>query len=615
MPHELMAMRNRLGTVLLPTMLAMLLLACTRSAGATPTAAKGTASEGDRAPAPPAPKGTTAPTAESSGPFALPDDPVAAADAGLPSHSFEHDGLQRSYRLIVPASYEPGQPAPLVLALHGGGGTGLQMCTLQGGIQELAEEERFLVVCPDAVENHWNDGRANQRYRSQAEDLDDVGFLLALIDRLSAEYSLDPARTYVTGASNGGMMTHRMACEASDRFAAAAIVIANKPARIDCSPARPISILVMNGTEDPLMPYQGGQVHFYQQQLGEVLSTDETVSLWAELNDCAPPPHSELLPDRAPFDGTRVRLVTHADCTEATQVLLYSIEGGGHTWPGGAQYAPRLVIGRVSRDLAANQVIWDFFASSTRLAVAQSATPAPLIDTPAPGPTPTLLSGPAPALPHMSVEYVMHGDRSLPWVALTFDVGQAPDKPAGFDYDIVEALLEYRAPATFFLGGDWMRTHVAETRLLDSQPLFELGNHSWSHPDMRELDEPQMHAEVKLTQDLMYRITGHQTRLFRFPSGWHNDLALSVVAWQGLYTIQWDVVIADPVPDNTADNILKLVQERTQNGSIVVMHANGRGWHTAEALPLIVAYLRGEGYCLVTVSQMVGLEPAPPDEC
>jgi peptidoglycan/xylan/chitin deacetylase (PgdA/CDA1 family) len=209
------------------------------------------------------------------------------------------------------------------------------------------------------------------------------------------------------------------------------------------------------------------------------------------------------------------------------------------------------------------------------------------------------------------VEFITSGDRSKPYVALTFDVGQAPQAPAGFDTGIYQALLEYEAPATFFLGGVWMRTHISETRALDAVPFFELGNHSWSHPDMRDLTEAQMTFEVLRTQDMMYQITGHQTLLFRLPSGLYNDLALSVIAWHGLYTIQWDVVTADPVPDNDAENILRLVQERVQNGSIIVMHGNGRGWHTAEALPMMIEYLRGEGYCLVRVSQIMGLEPAP----
>lgn len=249
-------------------------------------------------------------------------------------------------------------------------------------------------------------------------------------------------------------------------------------------------------------------------------------------------------------------------------------------------------------------------ASPTRPPSGSSSTSTPAT----PAATPTLLSGRVPTLPRLGVHFITHGDRALPFVALTFDVGQTPDNPAGFDTGIVAALVEHEAPATFFLGGDWMRTHIAETRTLDGIPLFELGNHSWSHSDMRELSEAQLSAEVVRTQNMMYQITGHQTVLFRYPSGWYNDLALSVVAYHGLYSIQWDVVTADPVPDNTAENILKLVTQRVDRGSIIVMHANGRGWHTAEALPLIIEYLRGEGLCLVRISQLIGLEP-PPEEC
>jgi len=131
---------------------------------------------------------------------------------------------------------------------------------------------------------------------------------------------------------------------------------------------------------------------------------------------------------------------------------------------------------------------------------------------------------------------------------------------------------------------------------------------------MRELTEAEISAEVLKTQDIMYQLTGEQPRLFRMPSGFYNDLVLSVIAWHGLYTIQWDVVTADPVPDNTAENMLEIVTDRVQNGSIIIMHANGRGWHTAEALPLIIEYLRGEGYTLVTISQLIGLDPTPQEQ-
>jgi len=235
-----------------------------------------------------------------------------------------------------------------------------------------------------------------------------------------------------------------------------------------------------------------------------------------------------------------------------------------------------------------------------------SATALPSI-TPTASPRPNV----APTLPHADVALIRNGDRDRPYVALTFDLCQRPDLPAGFDAAIVEALEDADAPATFFLGGDWMRTHPEETLVLANNPQFELGNHSWSHPDMRALEEVDISREILMTQDILYRLTGRQARLFRLPAGLSNDLVLSVVAWNGLTTIQWDADTADPVFTNDADNINKLVRERVQNGSIVLMHANGRGWHTAEALPGIISYLRSSGYTLVTVSQLIGTDPPP----
>lgn len=289
---------------------------------------------------------------------------IAQPSPDLEIQTIAHEGLERTYRMIVPSGYNPAEPIPLVLSLHGGGANSGQVCTLPGGVQELAEPEGFLVVCPDAVEENWNDGRGNDQYRSQAEDLDDVGFLLALLDRLAAEYHLDPERIYIVGASNGGMMTLRMACEAGGTFAAAAVVIASIPAELECSPQKPIPILFINGTEDPLMPFEGGQVHFYRRELGEVLSTAETVAFWVGANGCDPTPQSELLPDLDPEDGTRIKLDAYSGCADGVRVRLYTVEGGGHTWPGGSQYVPETIIGRVSHDLKANEAIWEFFETS-----------------------------------------------------------------------------------------------------------------------------------------------------------------------------------------------------------------------------------------------------------
>lgn len=254
--------------------------------------------------------------------------------------------------------------------------------------------------------------------------------------------------------------------------------------------------------------------------------------------------------------------------------------------------------------------------ATTTLLPTSTASPAPTFTpslTPLPSPTPTETprSDIAPTLPHSAVNFIYHGDRDKPYVALTFDLCQKPEYPAWFDQGIVDVLTQNNIPATFFMGGDWMRTHVDETLLLASNPNFELGNHSWSHPDLPGLSEEIISKEIVKTQNLLYQLTGRQSTLFRLPSGKYDDLTLSVIAWNGLQTIQWDVETGDPDPTIDAERMNWAVRERVQNGSIIIMHANGRGWHTAEALPQMIEYLRGQGYTLVTVSQLLGLAPIP----
>jgi len=244
--------------------------------------------------------------------------------------------------------------------------------------------------------------------------------------------------------------------------------------------------------------------------------------------------------------------------------------------------------------------------SSPEPTLAPSLTPTPSLTSTA-TPRPDI----APTLPHSDVNFIYHGDREKPYVALTFDLCQKPELPAWFDQGIVDVLTQYDAPATFFMGGDWMRTHQDETLLLASNPNFEMGNHSWSHPDLPGLSEEAIGSEIVKTQNLLYQLTGRQSTLFRLPAGKYDDLTLSVIAWHGLHTIQWDVETGDPDPTIDAERMNWAVQQRAQNGSIIIMHANGRGWHTAEALPQMIEYLRGQGYILVTVSQLLGLEPIP----
>ena len=150
--------------------------------------------------------------------------------------------------------------------------------------------------------------------------------------------------------------TQRLACERSERFAAAVSFIATMPATLDCTPSAPVPVMLVLGTEDPLVPYGGGPVASGDR--GEAISADAAVAFWAAQNQCAGPPEVTELPDVDPDDGTRVRREMQTGCAAPVGRLI--LEGGGHTWPGGSQYLPQRTIGRVSHDVQGEDVLWDF---------------------------------------------------------------------------------------------------------------------------------------------------------------------------------------------------------------------------------------------------------------
>lgn len=274
-------------------------------------------------------------------------------------------GLERTYSIYIPVSLNSSKPIALVLLFHGGGGTGqgMERLTLDGW-NRLADREGFIVIYPDGVEKHWNDGRGLQDYRAHRENIDDVGFVSALIEHLTKRLNIDPTRIYAAGISNGGQFSQRLACELADRIAAIGVVAAQLPDHLhsSCAPKRPMPVLMMPGTEDPLVPWKGGDIGFRRgRKFGRVLSVRESIDFWAKQNQCPELPVVTYEPDRDPTDGTRVRRETYGPCREGTEVVLYAVEGGGHTWPGGDQYLPVSIVGKTSRDFNANDVIWDFF--------------------------------------------------------------------------------------------------------------------------------------------------------------------------------------------------------------------------------------------------------------
>ncbi len=289
--------------------------------------------------------------------------------AGLDRHSLAFQGRQRTYYLHLPPGHRKDRAVPLIIALHGGGGNGGNFNMLTNyQLSREADARGWVLVFPEGVARGWNDGRSPvDALGRERLGVDDVGFISALIDRMHQAHGIDLSRVYVTGISNGGHMSYALAAQLSERIAAIAPVTANLPEALFVEePKRPVSVVVINGTKDPLVPYGGGQVRLFFRARGVVLPTDDTIKWWAEKNRCKTVRPSQALPDHDPGDGTRVHLEGHEGCAEGSRVWLYRVEGGGHTWPRGKQYLPKKAVGRVSQDLDATRAIFDFFAAHQR---------------------------------------------------------------------------------------------------------------------------------------------------------------------------------------------------------------------------------------------------------
>jgi polyhydroxybutyrate depolymerase len=290
--------------------------------------------------------------------------PALAATAATESDSIVVDGRTRSYRLHIPAGLADTAPAPVVLAFHGAGsnGRGMERFT---GFSRLADREGFIVVYPDAVEGNWVDGREGLRTAAHRQGVDDIAFIAALLDELARRHRIDAKRVFATGISNGGIFSHYLAANLAGRIAAIAPVAGGlaDPFYRRFAPSQPVSVFIVQGTADPLMPFDGGAVAFRR---GQIIATDETVRLWRQQDHTRAVPVTGDLPDTDPKDGCRVHWSSWRGGQNNSEVLLYVEEGAGHTWPGGSQYLPKSAIGGVCRDFDATRAIWDFFKAHPR---------------------------------------------------------------------------------------------------------------------------------------------------------------------------------------------------------------------------------------------------------
>lgn len=262
--------------------------------------------------------------------------------------AIDFGGIERTYLLHVPASYDRAKPTPVVFNFHGyGSSAAAQMA--YADFRPLAEREGFLVVAP-------NGQGASRRFTllgATATEADDVEFAVALLDHLARQLCIDERRVFATGMSNGGALSSVIACRASDRFAAVGAVAAMIYVP-PCGDAgrRPAPIVGMMGDADPVVPYAGGQVRCCGNP--NIPAAPDTIANFAKRSACDEPPE-----ERRPKPTIAHRVWT--GCHAANAVELYTIEGGGHTWPGAAFDLASRGLGATTQELVATETLWAFF--------------------------------------------------------------------------------------------------------------------------------------------------------------------------------------------------------------------------------------------------------------
>jgi polyhydroxybutyrate depolymerase len=277
------------------------------------------------------------------------------------ARSIQVDGIERTYQIHVPPTYDPNKPTPVVFVFHGMGGDAPAIINITG-MNPKSDEAGFLVVYPEGS------GPASMRtfdagqHRGQAAvgRPSDVAFVRQLLDHLPTILQIDPDRIYAAGISNGGMLCYRLAAELSDHWAAIASVAG--PMACDLTrPNRPIPILHFHGTADRVVPFSGPAkgtpttIQFH--------SVEQTIQKWCEFNECGRKPIISNEPN-SQADGTKVSRQIYRPQNGTGEIILYVIEGGGHTWPGQPPQFP--FAGRSTKDIVANDIIWDFFSQHVR---------------------------------------------------------------------------------------------------------------------------------------------------------------------------------------------------------------------------------------------------------
>ena len=262
--------------------------------------------------------------------------------------SFDFDGDQRNYMVYLPDNYTDTFNFPLVIYLHSYGWNAQQGMNYTL-LNQVADTSGFIVVSPGAITN-WNSG-VGDNPRWQTPNVNDVGFISALIDTVSSLYGINPERIYACGYSNGGFMSYKLACQLSDRIAAIASVggVISTNTLANCNPARSMPVLQIHGTEDSWVPISGTTGWN---------SVDETLNFWTGFNNCVQV-DTTILQDVDPTDSCTVEKISYTNCANNINVIYYKVINGGHTWPGAGPAG--YPAGNTNQDFNASVEIWNFF--------------------------------------------------------------------------------------------------------------------------------------------------------------------------------------------------------------------------------------------------------------
>ncbi len=327
---------------------------------------------------------------------------IAPAYAQETQEKIEVDDVSRTFIVHLPQGYDKQQHYPVVILLHAENQDADDLSRLTH-FSQFAEKNGVITVYPNALRAQWNIGvrpeaqpemarspYGRRRYgggypgggggypggggggypggqggsqnpdenRSRSEPADDIGFLNQMLDQLGLKYSIDSHRVYAVGLGDGGFMALKAGCSISDRIAAVAAVSAELPKTMICLPSRPVPALFIEGTSDPVAPYNGGT---YKPGRFHLLSAEDSSKEWARFDHCAEKPAQGKI--AAPDKGAKeTKTLTFSGCSEDAQVMLYSVKDGGHTWPGGEQFVSESEVGKVSHAINANEVIWNFLS-------------------------------------------------------------------------------------------------------------------------------------------------------------------------------------------------------------------------------------------------------------